>query len=125
MIYYTVNPKLLVCLACLFYLIFSDTIASTNIDFAASLNQANLPLLVRVEHRSEVNYNFVLVGDSKWNTFPNLNVNFELSFDQFVTIKYHTSYSGSGQIFLYTRLIVDGQENRDFRTVANKLFMHP
>ena len=108
---------LLISVAVLLTLAFSDSVTESHVDFVESLSQANLPLLERVEHKAEINYTFSLSGDNKYNKYPDLDITFNLPFDQYVKVKYITTCYSCGvyPCQLTTHLVVDGKENRDFR----------
>jgi hypothetical protein len=89
-----------VVLCLLMGLVLSDSTIAINFDPVESINQANLPLLERVEQRAVVNYTFTLSGNNQWNKFPDLDITFTLAFDQYVRIKYHTAYACSASCYL-------------------------
>ena len=65
------------------------TITTTNIDFAGTYQGDMTNLLTSVEKKAEITYDYVLSAANSWTQFPEMGINIELEFPQYVRIKYN------------------------------------
>ena len=82
--------KLIVALLLLVCSALADgTITTTNIDFAGTYQGDMTNLLTSVEKKAEITYDYVLSAANSWTQFPEMGINIELEFPQYVRIKYN------------------------------------
>lgn len=65
------------------------TVTTTNIDFAGTYQGDMSNLLTRVEKTVDVRYNHVLSSDNRWTQFPDMAIEFDLEFPQYVDVSYN------------------------------------
>jgi hypothetical protein len=85
----------------------ADTITTTNIDFAGTYQGDMTNLLTSVEKKAEITYDYVLSAANSWTQFPEMGINFELEFPQYVLIKYNIATLMNGLNFFCTRVFID------------------
>ena len=83
------------------------TITTTNIDFAGTYQGDMTNLLTSVEKKAEITYDYVLSAANSWTQFPEMGINFELEFPQYVLIKYNIATLMEGDNLFCTRVFID------------------
>lgn len=91
------------------------TISTVNVDFTASIAQANLPLLENVVTTIDINYPFAVLNTNQWSQFHDLTRTFTLPYAQKVKFTYNINIGSAGDCVLATKLMIDGKEERIFR----------
>lgn len=56
--------------------------------------------------------------------FPDMILEFDLEFAQYVDIGYHISTYTSAATYLITRMKIDGQDNHNFRVITGESWYH-
>jgi hypothetical protein len=83
------------------------TITTTNIDFAGTYQGDMTNLLTSVEKKAEITYDYVLSAANSWTQFPEMGINIELEFPQYVRIKYNIATLMEGNNLFCTRVFID------------------
>lgn len=102
--------------AVLLQLALSGSSTEVNVDFTESISQANLPLLERVVSTVDINYFFTLLSTNQWTQFNDFRHEFELEYAQYVKFTYTINIGSAGDCLFVTRLMIDGKEERIFRS---------
>jgi hypothetical protein len=84
----------------------ADT-TTTNIDFAGTYQGDMTNLLTSVEKKAEITYDYVLSAANSWTQFPEMGINIELEFPQYVRIKYNIATLMEGNNLFCTRVFID------------------
>lgn len=91
------------------------TITMTYADCQGTYQSANTPPRTLVEKKVDVRYNYALATGG-WNQFPDMFVEINLDFSQFVYIKYIiATHTAPGCPWFYTKVNIDGKEDLQFR----------
>ncbi len=78
--------------------------------------------LIRVIKEVDIKFRYILYYTNVWTQMPDMAMEFYVPFDQFVRIKYKiVLFQGA---YLYTRVLVDGAENTDFRDATGETNHH-
>lgn len=94
----------------------SDSINTSNVDIPATLQLPGLQILKRVEKKVDIQHEYHLVDGHKWTPFPEMQINFDLPFSQYVKIKYLISFDSTAtNSYIATQVYIDGVENREMR----------
>lgn len=100
--------KLSVVLALLLACAFADVIITHDIT-SGILCSDKVSGLTRVERLVNITYPYSLqnIGEFVWSQFPDMNVGFNLQFNQYVLISYNIITLSPGPSYFLTRVIID------------------
>lgn len=80
-----------------------------HLDIPGSVTMANVVLLTRVDRVMQVDYPHVLYGGHIWTQYPEMKVNIDLTFPQYVKLYEHFSLlMGNSNGVFATRIRIDG-----------------
>ena len=83
------------------------TNTTEHVDLAGTALFDKTKLLTRVEKNVDVEYEYLLSSNNIWTQFPDMAMEFNLDFDQYVYIKYNIATVTSVAAIFSTRLIID------------------
>ena len=78
--------------------------------------------LREIQHEVDVDYVFTISDIGSWQQFPDMAIEFDLKYSQFVEIKYNIQLYT--KLYIVTRVMVDGSESRKFRQTTGNFEWH-
>lgn len=99
---------------CLLHFALAEADTIIKFDYDESIMQGKT--LQRVERVVDVNTTLVLVCCHIWSKFQDMGVFFDLPYPQYIKAAYAINWGSSYACVLAARLMIDGKEDRFFRT---------